>query len=83
MKYPAVYLTTGIQDPRVDPWQPAKWRRACRGRRRRASRSLLRVDFQAGHFDIGATREQADAEFVDMMAFVLWQTGVPAFQPKV
>jgi len=23
-KYPAVMLTTGINDPRVDPWQAAK-----------------------------------------------------------
>ncbi|MFZ1990609.1 MAG: prolyl oligopeptidase family serine peptidase, partial [Alphaproteobacteria bacterium] len=48
-RYPAVMLTTGIQDPRVDPWQAAKM--AARLQKANASGKpiLLRIDFEAGH----------------------------------
>jgi len=41
---------------------------------------LLRVDYDAGH-GIGSTRGQQDREAVDTYAFLLWQTGVKAYQP--
>ena len=79
-KYPAMLLTTGMTDPRVDPWQAAKMT----ARMQRASESgkpiLLRVDFQAGH-GVGSTREQRDQEFADIFAFALWQSGIPGYQP--
>ena len=74
-KYPAVMLTTGMTDPRVDPWQAAKM--AARLQRATASGKpvLLRVDFQAGH-GIGSTRNQRDEEFGDIFAFILSQSGI-------
>ena len=79
-KYPAVLLTTGMTDPRVDPWQAAKMT----ARLQRATASgkpvLLRVDFQAGH-GLGSTRAQRDEEFGDIFAFILWQAGIAGFQP--
>lgn len=79
-KYPAMLLTTGMTDPRVDPWQAAKMT----ARMQRASESgkpvLLRVDFQAGH-GMGSTRQQRDEEFADIFAFALWQSGIQGFQP--
>jgi len=86
VRYPAVLLTTGITDPRVEPWQVAKMA----ARLQQAERSLkpaernpvlLRVDFDAGH-GIGSTREQADAERADEYSFALWRSGVPRFQPE-
>ena len=79
-KYPAVLLTTGMTDPRVDPWQAAKM--AARLQRATVSGKpvLLRVDFQAGH-GLGSTRSQRDEEFGDIFAFILWQSGVAGFQP--
>ncbi len=79
-KYPAVLLTTGMTDPRVDPWQAGKM--AARVQKATASGKpvLLRVDFQAGH-GIGSTRTQRDEEFGDIFAFILWQAGVAGFQP--
>jgi prolyl oligopeptidase len=41
---------------------------------------LLRVEFSAGH-GIGSTRSQQDQETADTYAFLLWQTGVKAYQP--
>jgi prolyl oligopeptidase len=79
--YPPVMLTTGINDPRVSSWEPAKF-----GARLQAATSsgkpvLLRVDFEAGH-GFGSTRRQREEEFADMASFLLWQFGDPAFQPK-
>jgi prolyl oligopeptidase len=80
VKYPAMLLTTGMTDPRVDPWQGAKMT----ARMQRATASgkpvLLRVDFQAGH-GMGSTRQQRDEEFADIFSFALWQSGVRGFQP--
>ncbi len=42
---------------------------------------LLRIDFDAGH-GLGSSRSQLDAQWADMLSFVLWQAGVPDFQPK-
>jgi prolyl oligopeptidase len=79
-KYPAVLLTTGMTDPRVDPWQAAKM--AARLQKATASGKpvLLRVDFQAGH-GLGSTRAQRDEEFSDIFAFIFWQVGAKGFQP--
>ncbi len=79
-RYPALLLTTGMTDPRVDPWQAAKM--AARVQKATASGKpvLLRVDFQAGH-GIGSTRAQIDEEFGDILTFILWQAGIAGFQP--
>jgi prolyl oligopeptidase len=79
-KYPAVMLTTGMTDPRVDPWQAAKM--AARLQRATASGRpvLLRIDFQAGH-GLGSTRTQIDEQYGDVFGFILWQSGVAGFQP--
>jgi prolyl oligopeptidase len=78
--YPAVLLTTGYNDPRVEPWQPGKM--AARLQRATSSGKpvLLRVDFSAGH-GRGSTRAQLDEELADIYAFLLWQFGDPQFQP--
>lgn len=71
--YPAVLAMTGITDPRVAPWHVAKFA----ARLQKASTGgpvLLRVDFDAGH-GIGSTRQQADAQFADVFAFVLNSAG--------
>jgi prolyl oligopeptidase len=78
--YPAVLLTTGLKDPRVEPWQVAKM--TARLQKATASKNpvLLRVTFDAGH-GLGSTRTQADEQRADEYAFVLWRTGARGFQP--
>ena len=79
-QYPAVLITTGLNDPRVAPWEPAKLAAALQ-----ASGSirpiLLRIDAEAGH-GFGDTKSQDDALYADMWAFVFWRAGMPEWQPR-
>jgi prolyl oligopeptidase len=78
--YPAVLLTTGVTDPRVAPFHVAKMTARLQAASSSGKPILLRVDYDAGH-GIGSTRGQQDREAVDTYAFLLWQTGVAAYQP--
>lgn len=81
INYPAVLITTGINDPRVAAWEPAKFAARLQAATASDKPVLLRVDYDAGHgFD--ATRRQGDLYSADMYAFALWQLGDPAFQPR-
>ena len=81
VKYPAVLLTTGMNDPRVAPWQAGKM--AARLQKATASGRpvILRIEYDAGH-GIGSTRKQSDDEHADCFVFALWQAGKEAFRPK-
>ncbi|WP_114241498.1 prolyl oligopeptidase family serine peptidase [Dyella sp. C9] len=78
--YPPVLITTGLNDPRVPSWEPAKLTARLRASGTRAP-VLLRVDEQAGH-GIGSTKTQTDALVADMITFILWHGGVPGWQPR-
>jgi prolyl oligopeptidase len=78
--YPAVLLTTGINDPRVDPWQMNKMTARLQAATSSRKPVLLRVDYDAGHGGIGATRTQHTALLTDQFSFLLWQLGDPDFQ---
>jgi prolyl oligopeptidase len=81
VQYPAVMVTTGLNDPRVSPWEPAKVYAALA-----ASGSkkpvLLRIDEEAGH-GIGSTKTQTDRLTADWIAFIFWQAGLPDWQPTI
>jgi prolyl oligopeptidase len=79
--YPGILLTAGINDPRVDPSQPAKMTARLQAATASKKPVLLRVDYDAGH-GMGSTRAQHDLEFADEMSFLLWQFGDPDFQPQ-
>jgi prolyl oligopeptidase len=78
--YPAVMIATGLNDPRVPPWEPAKF-----AARLQASGTpnpvLLRVDRDAGH-GVGSTRTQADALWLDTLSFIFWRAAVPGWRPN-
>jgi len=82
VKYPAVMVTTAINDKRVEPWIPAKFAARLQAATASGKPVLLRVDYDAGHGGIGATENQQAESFADMISFALWQTGDPDFQPK-
>lgn len=79
VQYPAVMVTTGLNDPRVSPWEPAKVAAALQ-----ASGSkkpvLLRIDEQAGH-GIGSTKTQTDKLTSDWIAFIFWRAGKAGWAP--
>jgi prolyl oligopeptidase len=79
--YPAVLLTTGINDPRVASWQAGKMAARLQAATRSGRPILLRVDFDAGH-GMGSTKTQRDALFADQLAFFYWQTGRAAYQMR-
>jgi prolyl oligopeptidase len=79
--YPAVLLTHGINDPRVEPWMSAKTTARLQAASGSGKPVLLRVDYHAGH-GIGSTRQQRLAELADVWSFFLWQAGEPDFQPQ-
>jgi prolyl oligopeptidase len=78
--YPAVLLTTGMNDPRVAPWQPGKMTARLQATTSAHRPVLLLVDFGAGH-GMGSTRSQRDQEFADQLAFFYWQIGRADYQP--
>jgi prolyl oligopeptidase len=80
--YPAILLETGMNDPRVDPWEMTKMTARLQAATSSGKPVLLRVDYAGGHGTMGATREQADEQYADEWSFLLWQFGVPDFQPK-
>jgi prolyl oligopeptidase len=73
-RYPAILLTIGMTDPRVEAWQGAKMVAHLQRANRGPNPILLRVQFDAGHGQ-GSTRSQVDEERADEFAFALWRAG--------
>jgi prolyl oligopeptidase len=61
--YPAVMISTGLNDPRVSPWEPAKFAAALQASGTH-NPVLLRIDEEAGH-GIGSTKTQTDKLVTD------------------
>jgi prolyl oligopeptidase len=81
VNYPAMLITHGINDPRCEPWQSAKF--AARVQAASASNKpvLLRMDYEAGH-GYGSTKTQVIQERADIFAFMMWQFGLENYQPR-
>jgi prolyl oligopeptidase len=76
--YPAVLLTTGVNDPRVAPWQMLKMAARLQAATASGKPVLLRIDYDAGH-GIGSSESQYEADLADKWSFALWQIGDPEF----
>jgi prolyl oligopeptidase len=70
VKYPAIILTHGINDPRVEPWESAKAAARFQAATSSGKPVLFRVDYHSGH-GIGSTRTQRHEELADVWAFML------------
>jgi prolyl oligopeptidase len=79
--YPAVLLTTGSNDPRVDPWLPGKMTARLQAATSSGKPILLRVDYGGGHGGGSGEAEHQEAT-ADRWSFLLWQFGLPGFQPR-
>ena len=79
-KYPALIGVGGWNDPRVAPWEPAKFVAAVQNASTSGKPVLMKVNYDNGHFT--EDKSVTWANFADQFAFVLWQCGDPDFQPK-
>lgn len=82
VRYPPTLVYAGFNDQRVAAWIPAKFAARLQAATTSGKPVLLRVDYDAGHTGFDTTRAQSDLDTADMLAFALWQTGDPDFQPK-
>jgi len=74
-RYPAMYVTAGWNDPRVQYWEPAKWVARLRAMRTNRLPIVLRTKMSEGH---GGASGRYDylRDLADEYAFVLRELGV-------
>ncbi|MFT3980120.1 MAG: prolyl oligopeptidase family serine peptidase [Ferruginibacter sp.] len=82
VKYPAVYLTTGINDTRVAPWMPGKMAASLQANSISGKPVLLYTNFEGGHFgDANApTLQERMKTALQPLFFLLWQSGHKEFK---
>jgi oligopeptidase B len=75
--YPPMFISGGLNDPRVTYWEPAKWAAKLRATKTDDNVLLLKTNMGAGH---GGKSGRFDSlyESAEEHAFVLWQLGVEA-----
>jgi oligopeptidase B len=73
--YPAMFVTGGLNDPRVGFWEPAKWVAKLRALRTNDRTLVLRTEMDAGH---GGSSGRYDAwkDESRVQAFVLTSVGI-------
>lgn len=81
VKYPATFITGGINDQRVTVWEPVKFAAKLIANDNSINPILLKIDFEGGHAG-NVPITQRYANIGDMFAFALWQLGHPDYQPK-
>ncbi|MEX2278597.1 MAG: S9 family peptidase [Acidimicrobiia bacterium] len=71
-EYPAMFVTAGLNDPRVSYWEPAKWVAALRSKTTNRGPVILKTEMGAGH---GGKSGRYDAwrDEAEVLAFVLDQ----------
>ena len=84
VKYPAVYITTGINDNRVAPWMPGKMAASLQAASTSGKPVLLYTNFEGGHFGDAnaATLMERYKTGLQPLFFLLWQSGHKDFQEK-
>ena len=73
--YPAMLVTSGINDPRVAYWEPAKWVARLRARKTDANPLLLRMEMGSGHGGASGRYERI-REQAFRYAFILREMGL-------
>ncbi len=73
--YPPMFISGGLNDPRVTYWEPAKWAAKLRATRTDGNVLLLKTNMGAGHGGKSG-RWESLKETAEENAFVLWQLGV-------
>ena len=76
-EYPPLFISGGLNDPRVTYWEPAKWAARLRATKTDTNVLLLKTNMGAGHGGKSG-RFESLREAAEEHAFVLWQLGVEA-----
>lgn len=79
--YPATYLTVGMNDPRVVPWESGKFAARLQNSTNLKKPVLLYADFKSGHK--GSSGKKVYEEWGNVFSFALWQTKHPDYQLKL
>ena len=74
-KYPPLFVTAGLNDPRVTYWEPAKWVAKLRATKTDTNTLLLKTNMGAGHGGKSG-RFESLREDAEEAAFFLWQLGM-------
>jgi len=74
-KYPHMFVTAGLNDPRVPYWEPAKWVAKLRDLKTDSNTIVLKTNMGAGHFG-SSGRLNYLKEVAELYAFVLNKLGV-------
>ncbi|NML68332.1 prolyl oligopeptidase family serine peptidase [Chryseobacterium sp. RP-3-3] len=81
VKYPATFITGGINDPRVIAWEPVKFAAKLQSNNTSKNPVLLQIDYEGGHGN-NTTDFHGHSNLSDIFAFAFWQLGHPDYQPK-
>ena len=73
--YPPMFISGGLNDPRVTYWEPAKWAAKLRATKTDDNVLLLKTNMGAGHGGKSG-RFESLREAAEEHAFVLWQLGM-------
>ncbi|MBO9712317.1 S9 family peptidase [Sphingomonas sp.] len=73
--YPPLFISGGLNDPRVTYWEPAKWAARLRATKTDSNVLVLKTNMGAGHGGKSG-RWESLREAADEMAFLLWQLGL-------
>ncbi len=80
VKYPATFITGGINDPRVPAWEPTKFAAKLQSNSASKNSVLLQIDYEGGHGN-NTTALHGHSNLSDIFAFAFWQLGHPDYQP--
>jgi prolyl oligopeptidase len=75
IKYPAILFTTGMNDPRVAPWDPGKVVAKMQALKNNSNPVLFRISGE-GHLGDADSETQTS----DIYTFLFWQLGNPEFK---
>ena len=73
--YPHLYITTGLNDPRVGYWEPAKWVARLREMKTDDNVLVMKTSMGAGHYGASGRLNELK-ELAEMYGFVLSKLGI-------
>ena len=73
--YPNMYITTGLNDPRVGYWEPAKWVARLRKLKTDDNTLVFKTNMGAGHFGASGRFNQL-RELAECYSFILSKFGL-------